>query len=74
MGVSGKATATVSGTTIAEADQWEVVEGNVYFPPASVKKEYLTKTDLHTSCPWKGEASYYTIDVNGRFIDCAPIP
>lgn len=64
MPVTGHATATVNGTTIADASEWEEVEGNVYFPPSSVKiDEYFTKTDLHTHCPWKGDASYYTIKV-----------
>ncbi|EOO03963.1 putative duf427 domain protein [Phaeoacremonium minimum UCRPA7] len=64
--VSGHAKATVDGTVIAETDQWEEVEGNVYFPPSAVKSEYLTETDLHTTCSWKGDASYYTIGVNGK--------
>ena len=65
--VSGHAKATVDGTVIAETDQWEEVEGNVYFPPSAVKSEYFTETDLHTTCSWKGDASYYTIGVNGEF-------
>lgn len=65
MSKTGHATAEVDGTVIAEATEWEVVEGNVYFPPSSVKDEYFSKTDLHTTCPWKGEASYYTIKVGG---------
>ncbi|PMD46554.1 DUF427-domain-containing protein [Hyaloscypha variabilis F] len=60
----GKAIATVSGRTIAETDEYEVVEGNVYFPPSSVKMEMLTKTDHSTVCPWKGDASYYTINLD----------
>ena len=51
--------------TVAESDRYQVVEGNVYFPPDSVKWEYLKPTDKHTTCPWKGEASYYDITVNG---------
>ena len=62
---TGKAEAAINGTVVASATEWEVVEGNIYFPPDSVKTEYLTKTDHHTTCPWKGEASYYTINVNG---------
>lgn len=62
-----KATASVDGQTIAETTEWEEVEGNVYFPPQAVRKdEYFTDTDLHTHCPWKGDASYYTITVGGR--------
>jgi len=53
---------------IAEADEKELieVEGNIYFPPFAVRKEYLKKSDYHTTCPWKGEASYYTIEVDGK--------
>merc|ERR1712093_57227 len=60
----GKATAIVSGRKIAEADEWEVVEGNVYFPPSSVDMSFLSKTDHSTHCPWKGDASYYTISLD----------
>jgi len=51
---------------IAESDDFEVVEGNIYFPPASVKTEYLRPSETHTTCHWKGEASYYTLDVDGK--------
>jgi len=54
------------GVVLAESDQVHVVEGNVYFPPESVRGHYLTRTRLHTLCPWKGIASYYTITVEGR--------
>jgi len=64
--VSGHAQATVGGKVVADATEWEEVEGSVYFPPASVRAEYLRKTDLHSTCPWKGEASYFTLDVNGE--------
>ncbi|KAF2424883.1 DUF427-domain-containing protein [Tothia fuscella] len=60
------ATAKVNGTLIADADSYEVVEGNIYFPPSSIKSEYFKKTDTSTHCPWKGDASYYTIDVEGK--------
>lgn len=63
---TGHAKATVGKTIIADTDTWEEVEGNVYFPPASVKTEYLTKTDHSTHCPWKGDASYYTIKADGE--------
>ncbi|KAJ3178404.1 hypothetical protein HDU85_005202 [Gaertneriomyces sp. JEL0708] len=53
------------GKVIAETDKFETVEGNIYFPPQSVKTEYLKPSDTHTTCGWKGVASYYTIDVNG---------
>ena len=58
--------ALFNGTVIAESDDYEVVEGNIYFPPESIKREYLRPSDLHTSCPWKGKASYYSLSVNGE--------
>jgi uncharacterized protein (DUF427 family) len=61
-----KATATINGTVIAETDNYEVVEGNVYFPPASINRDYFTETDTHTHCPWKGDASYYTVTVDDK--------
>lgn len=61
------ATATFNGKVIAEADAFEQVEGNVYFPPDSVKgKAALTDATLTTFCPWKGTASYYDITVDGQ--------
>lgn len=51
-------------TILAESDDTIVIEGNHYFPPDSVHKEYLTGSDTHTTCPWKGEASYYNVVVN----------
>jgi len=60
----GKATATVQGRKIAETDEYEVVEGNVYFPPSSVNMAMLSKTDHTTHCPWKGDASYYSISLD----------
>jgi uncharacterized protein (DUF427 family) len=51
---------------IAEADETVVVEGNHYFPSESVKSEYLQPSSTHTTCPWKGEASYYDVVVNGE--------
>ncbi len=55
-----------NGATLAESDQCVVVEGNQYFPPDSVKREYFKSSDTHTTCPWKGLASYYTVEVNGQ--------
>ncbi|KAA6412609.1 MAG: hypothetical protein FRX48_03601 [Lasallia pustulata] len=60
------ATATYNGKTLAKADTWEVVEGNIYFPPSSVDQSVLTKTDTSTVCGWKGTASYYTLNVDGQ--------
>ena len=55
-----------NGVVLAESDKTEVVEGNQYFPADSVKREYFKETDTHSTCPWKGLASYYTIEVNGK--------
>lgn len=55
-----------NGTVIAESNDTIVVENNYYFPPQAVKKEYLKPSETHTTCPWKGEASYYTIEVEGK--------
>ena len=54
-----------NGATLAESEATVVVEGNHYFPPESVKAEYFRESDTHTICPWKGEASYYTVNVDG---------
>lgn len=51
---------------VAESDETIVIEGNHYFPPSSIKEEYFHKTDTHTVCPWKGTASYYTLEVEGE--------
>jgi uncharacterized protein (DUF427 family) len=51
---------------IADSDETVVVEGNHYFPPESVNKDYLQPSPTHTTCPWKGEASYYNVVVNGE--------
>lgn len=51
---------------IAESDETVQVEGNHYFPASSVKQEFLKPSDTHTVCPWKGTASYYTLEVNGE--------
>ena len=53
------------GTVLAESDSTEVVENNHYFPPEAVKREFFRQSETHTICPWKGTASYYTVDVNG---------
>jgi len=57
--------ATWNGVTIAESEDTVIVEGNHYFPAASVKREYLRDSATHTTCPWKGQASYYDIVVDG---------
>ncbi|BCL81400.1 DUF427 domain-containing protein [Ktedonobacteria bacterium brp13] len=55
-----------NGETLAESDQCVVVEGNQYFPPDSIQREYFKASDTHSTCPWKGLASYYTISVDGK--------
>jgi len=57
--------ATWQGKTIAESDDTVVVEGNHYFPADSIRPEYFRVSDKHTYCPWKGEASYYDVAVDG---------
>ncbi len=51
---------------LAESDRTIVVEGNYYFPPDSVRKQYFTESATHTTCPWKGVASYLDIVVEGQ--------
>jgi uncharacterized protein (DUF427 family) len=51
---------------LAETDIHEIVEGNVYFPLSSVKQEYLRPSDHTTFCHWKGTASYYHVEVDGK--------
>lgn len=51
---------------IAESDETVVVEGNHYFPESSIKKEFFKTSDTKSTCPWKGVASYYSLDVNGE--------
>ena len=58
--------ATWQGATLAESDETVVVEGNHYFPADSIRREYFSESDTQTTCPWKGEASYYDISVNGE--------
>jgi uncharacterized protein (DUF427 family) len=55
-----------NGAVIAESDKYEVVEGNYYFPPNAIKREYFKDSNTHTTCPWKGIASYYDVEVDGQ--------
>jgi uncharacterized protein (DUF427 family) len=55
--------ATWHGTVLAESDDTVVVEGNHYFPPGSIRREYFRESETHTVCPWKGTASYYDVVV-----------
>jgi uncharacterized protein (DUF427 family) len=54
-----------NGVVIAESDSTVVVEGNHYFPPDAVRREYLSSSASHTVCGWKGTASYYDVVVDG---------
>jgi uncharacterized protein (DUF427 family) len=51
---------------IAESDDTIVVEGNHYFPPEAINREHFKASDTHTTCPWKGEASYYDVVVEDQ--------
>ena len=51
---------------IAESDRTVVIEGNQYFPPESIKKEFIKSSETHSTCPWKGKASYYSLEVDGK--------
>lgn len=57
--------ATWNGAVIAESDDTVLVEGNHYFPESAVKREYLVSSNHRTSCPWKGQAHYWSLLVNG---------
>lgn len=54
------------GAVLAESDDTVVVEGNHYFPPDSIRGEHFRPSDTHTTCPWKGLASYYDLLVDGE--------
>ena len=55
-----------NGVTIAESDDTIVVEGNHYFPPSALVREHFVPSDHHTTCGWKGVASYYSVSVGGE--------
>ena len=54
------------GVVLAESDDCVVVEGNRYFPADSIRSEHFKPSETHTVCPWKGIASYYHVEVNGK--------
>jgi uncharacterized protein (DUF427 family) len=54
------------GHVLAESDETVVVEGNHYFPADAVHRELLRESATHTTCPWKGEASYFDVVVDGE--------
>ena len=58
--------ATWNGAVIAESDETVVVEGNHYFPPGALDRDGLEPSDHRTTCPWKGEARYYNVVVDGQ--------
>jgi uncharacterized protein (DUF427 family) len=53
-------------TVLAESDKTIEIEGNLYFPPDAVHNEYFKPNSQHSTCPWKGLASYYDVEVNGK--------
>lgn len=55
-----------NGAVLAESPKTEVVEGNHYFPPEALHREYFRDSDHHTQCGWKGVASYYHVEVAGK--------
>lgn len=58
--------ATWNGVVLAESDNCQIVEGNYYFPPDAIKREHFKESATHTTCSWKGVASYFNVDVNGQ--------
>jgi uncharacterized protein (DUF427 family) len=64
--------ASWKGVVVAESDDTVVVEGNHYFPESALKREHVTFSNHRTSCPWKGQASYYSLLVDGELnVDAA---
>jgi uncharacterized protein (DUF427 family) len=59
------ARASWNDVVLAESDDTIVVEGNQYFPPDAIRREYFVDSSTHTHCPWKGDASYYSVQING---------
>jgi uncharacterized protein (DUF427 family) len=60
------AKATWEGVIVAESNQTIEVEGNQYFPPDALKREFFKPSTHHSRCPWKGLASYYDLEVGGK--------
>lgn len=61
-----KKQAVWNNVIVAESDNLEQVEGNYYFPKDSIHTDYFKESATHTTCPWKGVASYYTLEVEGK--------
>ncbi|MBW4464350.1 MAG: DUF427 domain-containing protein [Pegethrix bostrychoides GSE-TBD4-15B] len=55
-----------NGAVLAESDQCEIVENNYYFPASAINQQYFKPSSTHTTCPWKGVASYYSLEVDGQ--------
>lgn len=68
---AGTARAVWNGAVLAESDETIVLEGNHYFPVEGINREYFRESSHHSFCPWKGTASYYTIEVDGRRSEAA---
>lgn len=60
------AKATWNEMVLAQSNDTLIIDGNHYFPPESVNKQYLLESNTHSNCPWKGTANYYDIEVNGQ--------
>lgn len=65
------ATAKINGNVVASSPNYHTVEGNVYFPPDSLDQSILSSSNTHTTCPWKGTASYYNLTVDGKTLNDA---
>ncbi len=63
--------ATLNGVTLAESDHTEVVEGNHYFPPDSVRRDLFRESETSTHCPWKGDAGHLNAEVEGSVVEDA---
>ena len=55
-----------NGTVLAESETYEMVEGNVYFPPETIHQQFFRQSNTHTVCPWKGVASYFSVEIDGQ--------
>jgi len=63
--------ATLNGVTLAESDHKEIGEGNHYFPPGSVNRDLFRESATSTHCPWKGDASHLSVEVDGTRVEDA---
>ncbi|WP_340200237.1 DUF427 domain-containing protein [Ascidiimonas sp. W6] len=55
-----------NGEVIAESTETVIIENNHYFPPEAIRQDFFKPSNTHSNCPWKGTASYYTLEVNGK--------